>query len=387
MLDTPPDDWPDDPDLVPVPGFSATEFIAEAKAARAPVVLDRHDGTTIDEEDGKPGPPMLMAGFLHEGKVTYVVTCDEGGVEVRAEIAGITVEDKVALEALQERLHGKVRTFARAVRVSSPGFLVHPEEAMREEWATRAPVLPTQTMLVEDAARYRSAIDEHFGRIGHSYDDRYTDFSSSGTPVPQRLRPLVDAIVGDPDYGHHLDQDGRDRIARRHAGHLDEDEFEAVAGAAYYTFKYTIGKVIGFHALPWARQLAAHPDVRPEWRTADLERWVDNQLRTGRIRASFRRSSGRSAACSGVVPARRGCSPTTSTSAFTRPCWTGSGSPHVARNGTRSWSTRWPSCPRRSADWQATTSSTRNAPSGPSPASGGTRPPAGPYWRTGSRRR
>ncbi|GAB2855031.1 hypothetical protein [Nocardioides pacificus] len=281
MLDTPPDDWPDDPDLVPVPGFSATKFIAEAKAARAPVVLDRHDGTTIDEEDGKPGPPMLMAGFLHEGKVTYVVTCDEGGVEVRAEVAGITVEDQVALEELQERLYGKVRTFAHAVRVSSPDFLVHPEEAMREEWAARTPVLPTQAMLVEDAARYRSAIDAYYGRIGHSYDDRYTDFSSSGTPVPQRLRPMVDAIVGDPDYGHHLDPDGRDRIARRHAGHLSEDECEAVVGAAYYTFKYTIGKAIGFHALPWARHLAAHPDVRPEWRTADLERWVDNQLGTG----------------------------------------------------------------------------------------------------------
>ena len=281
MLDTPPDDWPDDPHLVPVPGFSATRFFAEAKAARAPVVLDRHNGITIDEKDGKPGPPMLMAGFLHEGKVTYVVTCDEGGAEARAEVAGISVEDEVALEALQERLHTKVRTFARAVRASTPAFLVHPDEAMREEWAARAPVLPTQATLVDDAARYRSAIDEYLERIGHSYDDRYTDFSNSGTPVPQRLRPTVDAIVGDPDYGHHLDPDGRDRIARRHAGHLDEDECEAAAGAAYYTFKYTIGKAISFHALPWARQLAAHPDVRPEWRTADLERWVGNQLGTG----------------------------------------------------------------------------------------------------------
>ena len=168
-----------------------------------------------------------------------------------------------------------------AASFGTAGHLVDPEKAMREEWAARAPVLPTQAMLVEDAAGYRYAIDENLGRIGHSYDDRYTDFSVSGTPIPHRLRPLVDAIVGDPDYGHHLDQDGRDRIARRHAGHLDEDAYEAVAGAAYYTFKYTIGKAIGFHALPWARQLAAHPDVRPEWRTAELERWVDNQLPAG----------------------------------------------------------------------------------------------------------
>ena len=273
-----PDDFPLDDDAVRVPRYDVAEFLKRASTSAARAIyalrLDAEDDELDVASPEEPEGPLLIAAFEHEpGAATFILAADHGREEFEE---GVKIDDALASRAAAIAAEAMSR-----VTIGVAPAPARPPSEMRRREAESNPARMVSTEELWDAAcryvdQYREWREGQIRVVDMPLDDLYFDFRS-GVPVPIRHRPLVDSIIHDPGYG----LDDNNLIARRYAGHLPEDEFEVVAAGADYTYRYSFEKVLVPYAIPFARDLANHPDIRLDNRGATFNAWVESQLPAG----------------------------------------------------------------------------------------------------------